>query len=249
MVSLERLEKVAIIRLNRPEVHHAINQEMMGRLTTILDEVEASPQILTIILTAAGTESFCAGGDLRYFATLTTREACLKMSQRMQGILNRLYEGERVVIAAVNGQALGGGCEIITACHLRIAAEHATFTFRQAPNGIITGWGGGKRLLEQLPKMTALRFLLTGEKFDAREALRIGFIHRITPAGHLLSEALSLAEKINQHPPEAVRSFLALARNSASLSPADLIKWETDRFADLWMSPPFREVLKRYREG
>ncbi len=246
MVSLERLENVAIIRLNRPEVHHAINKEMMGQLTTILDEVEASPQILTIILTATGTESFCAGGDLRYFATLATREACLEMSQRMQGILSRLYEGERVVIAAVNGQALGGGCEIITACHLRIAAEHATFAFRQAPNGIITGWGGGKRLFEQLPKMTALRLLLTGEKFDAREALRIGFIHRITPVDNLLTEALSLAEKINRHPPEAVKTFLALARNSGSLSPDDLIKWETDRFADLWMSAPFQEVLRRY---
>ena len=247
MVDLEILKNVAVVCLNRPEVHNAVNEALMARLENVLDEIEASAEIRSIILTGAGKESFCSGGDLRYFSTLTTREACLEMSYRMQRILNRFYEGERVVIAAVNGQALGGGCEIITACHLRIAAEHAVFAFRQAPNGIITGWGGGKRLFEQLPKMAALRLLLTGEPFHANEALRSGFIHTIVPANKVQSTALALAEKINRHPTGAIKAFLQLAKQSYRLSPEALIEWETNRFADLWTSAPFQNILQRFR--
>ena len=140
----------ALITLNRPEVHNAIDDQAMAELEEVLDFIEGNPDLKAIIITGAGHKTFCAGGDIRYFATLNTREACVAMSQRMQAILTRLYKGERPVIAAVNGQALGGGCEILTATHIRYCVPTARFAFRQAPNGIITGWGGGERFLSQV---------------------------------------------------------------------------------------------------
>ena len=118
--------KTALISLNRPQVHNVVNEEMMEEFESVLKKIEKNKEIYCIILTGTGKESFCAGGDLKYFATLKTREVGKEMSMRMQNILNRLWNGNKPVIAAINGQALGGGCEILTACHFRIAASNAT---------------------------------------------------------------------------------------------------------------------------
>ncbi|RMH74583.1 MAG: enoyl-CoA hydratase/isomerase family protein, partial [Calditrichaeota bacterium] len=199
------------------------------------------------ILTGAGPTTFCAGGDLRYFATLTTREACLHMSRRMQALLDRLYFGDRVVIAAVNGQALGGGCEILTACHFRIAAESAVFAFRQAPNGIITGWGGGRRLFRLIGRSQALRLLLTGERIDAAGALRLGLVDQVVPADQVLPTARALAESITCHAPEVLAAFLKLARAVEEMPPEKVAELETQLFADLWIQPPFQEFLRKFK--
>ncbi len=245
-VLFEKQEQVAIVTLNRPEVHNAINAEMMAQLEEILDAIENDAEILVVILTAAGNESFCAGGDLKYFAGLRTREDALRMSRRMQAILNRFYQGERVVIAAVNGRALGGGCEILTACHFRSAAENAQFAFRQAANGITTGWGGGVRLFEQIGRSAALQLLLTSETIDANAAKEISFVQQVVPANQLLPAALALAERISENPADAVRAFIHLAREFPHRSRNELIKLETETFGDLWVGKDFREWLKRF---
>ncbi len=239
-------QQTAILRLNRPTVHNSINAEMMQQLEKRIDEIEADSSTRCIVLTGAGSGTFCAGGDLRYFATLTTREDCLAMSKRMQAILNRLWLGKRVVIAAVNGQALGGGCEILTACHLRIAARSARFAFRQAPNGIITGWGGGRRLIRLLGKSQALRLLLSGEYIDAEEALRIGFVTQVVDASELLAGALDLAGEINKNSRKAVEEFLELAMLAELANWEMVVEEETERFADLWMGNEFQTFLKKY---
>lgn len=248
-LDFEIRENTAILRLNRPEVHNSINEEMMAALEQRLQEIEGNGDVRAIILTGAGRQTFCAGGDLRYFASLKTREACLNMSLRMQAILQRLKYGKRVVIAAINGQALGGGCEIITACHIRIAAAQAQFSFRQAPNGIITGWGGGKRLLRLVGKTRALRLFLAGERIDAAEALRIGLIDQVVEAVELLPTALNLAKLINQNPRPAVEAFLELAALSETGDRETLREFETQRFADLWMGEDFRAFIERYWDG
>lgn len=245
-LDFEIQENSAILRLNRPEVHNSVNEEMMAALEQRLDEIEADAGLRTIILTGAGSQTFCAGGDIRYFSTLRTREACLEMSRRMQAILQRLKYGKRVAIAAVNGQALGGGCEILTACHIRIAAAPAQFSFRQAPNGIITGWGGGKRLLRLVGKTRALRLFLAGERIDAAEALRIGLIDQVVDAWELLPAALNLAKLINRNPRPAVEAFLELAALSETGDWETLREFETQRFADLWMGEDFRAFVERY---
>lgn len=241
-------QAVAEVTLNRPEAHHAVNAEMMERLEQVLDECEAHSQLRCIIFSATGTKTFCAGGDIKYFATLSTAESCKAMSRRMQTILNRFYFGKWPVIAAVNGQALGGGCEILTACHIRLAADHASFAFRQAPNGIITGWGGGTRLMEQMPRGQALRMLLSGSRFSADEALQAGLVEAVVPADSLMDECLTLAEKIAQNSAGAVEQFLGLSRLPADLSFQDRQQWELERFADLWIGPDFRNFIQNYLE-
>jgi len=245
-LDFEIQENSAILRLNRPEVHNSVNEEMMAALERQLDGIEANPGIRAIILTGAGSETFSSGGDIRYFATLKSRESCLEMSYRMQVILQRLKYGKRVVIAAINGQALGGGCEMITACHIRVAASHAEFSFRQAPNGIITGWGGGKRLIRLVGKTRALRLFLAGEKINAEEALRIGLIDQVVAAEELLPAALNLAALINRNSRAAIEGFLELAALSETADWETVRRFETEKFADLWVGEDFQEFVERY---
>ena len=242
LINLEyqQQHQIAIICLSRPEVHHAIDDRMMDRLENILDELYGDDRVKVIIITATGTESFCAGGDLKFFTGLTTREQVLDMSRRMQGILDRLWTGNKTVIAAVNGQALGGGCEIIGACHLRITGDHVRFSFRQAANGIITGWGGGVRLLQSLGRR-ALYMLLTSAWVDANRALQLGFTDLEVAKNELMPVTLKFARKI-----AAVKSFLELHRTYFKDGPDAAIEFETNRFADLWMKPDFRNWLKNY---
>lgn len=239
--------QTAVIKLNRPQVHHAMDDGMMRALEIALDEIENNDNIRTIVLSATGNTTFCAGGDLRYFASLKKRSDCLVMSERMQQIMTRIHSGDRPAIAAVNGQALGGGCEILTACHIRMAASHATFSFRQAPNGILTGWGGGGRLFRIIGKAKALKLLLSGETITANDALNIGLVDQVVRGEALLSSARALADKINQNPPPAVKAFIALSQNYDVLDEEQLKAFETETFADLWMGEHFQNILKKFR--
>jgi enoyl-CoA hydratase/carnithine racemase len=238
---------VATITLNRPAVHNAVDEAVMARLKSILDHLDTQPAIRALILTGAGDRTFCAGGDLKYFATLKTREAGLAMSRRMQAILARLYEGERVVIAAINGQALGGGCEILTACHLRVASDTATFAFRQAANGITTGWGGGVRLFSLIGRARALDLLLTSRIVEAPEALTLGLVDRIVAAGEALTEARTLAQQTCANPDHSVRAFLELARAVDQGDRPAAVRRETELFGEGWESEAFGRVLARFR--
>lgn len=237
---------LAILQLNRPDVHNCVNAEVMDELAARVREIAANEAVRAVVFTAAGRRSFCAGGDLRYFATLDSREAALEMSRRMQSILDRLYFGTKPVIAAVNGQAFGGGCEILTACHFIIAADHVRFAFRQAPNGIITGWGGARRLLVRIGKPQALELLLTGKTIDAPEALRCGLVDQIVPADKLTTAVQDLAQQILGNSRDAVAAFMEISHEFDHICQAGLADLETRRFADLWVRPDFRNFLKAF---
>ena len=239
---------LGVVTLNRPAVHNAVDGATMGRLESILDRVEADPRVRALILTGAGGESFSAGGDLKYFARLESRDAAVAMSKRMQAILARLYAGERVVIAAVNGQALGGGCEMLTACHFRIAATGARFGFRQAANGLITGWGGGTRLFSLVGRAHALDLLLTSRTLGAEEAVAMGLIDRAVPADRLMEEARELTHAVCANPAPAVRAFLDLARTLDRGDRDAAVRRETELFGDCWMGEDFRRILRGFNE-
>jgi enoyl-CoA hydratase/carnithine racemase len=239
---------LGVITLNRPVVHNAVDEATMARLESILDRIESEPRMRALILTGAGDVTFSAGGDLKYFALLETREAAVAMSERMQAILARLYEGERVVIAAVNGQALGGGCEMLTACHFRIAAKDARFSFRQAANGLITGWGGGTRLFSLVGRAHALDLLLTSRVIDATEALAMGLLDRAVPADRLMDEARQLARAVCANPALSVRAFLDLAHTIDCRPRDDAVRRETELFGDCWIGKDFRRILRTFHQ-
>ena len=246
VVELQIENHIARITLNRPEVHNAVDVRVMETLEANLEVIEADESVRAIILSGGGSTTFCAGGDLRYFATLNTREACREMSRRMQSILERLFYGGRPVIAAVNGNALGGGCEILTACHIRIAAAHAKFSFRQAPNGIITGWGGGRRLFHQIGRAAALRLFLSGDTINAAEALRVGLIDEVVAPQALPDACRDLALRIAANSRDAVKGFLELAQQMELNDRRAMADAETELFADLWMGPDFRGFVNRF---
>ncbi len=247
-VRFERRHQIGILVLNRPEVHNAVNAAVMERLESLLGRLEHDRGLRVLILTGAGSETFSAGGDLGYFSTLTSRRQCLGMSRRMQAILRRLEDGPQVVIAALNGNALGGGCEIATACHLRIAASTARFSFRQAAMGVVTGWGGGVRLFRLVGRATALRLLLTAETIDAAEALRIGLVDRVAAPEALIDEALALAAQIVANSPAAVGAFLELARAIAQTGPEAAVETETRLFGECWVGEDFRGRLADWQK-
>ena len=247
-VEFEIQKDVGIVRLNRPEAHNSVNASVMEELEQIVKSLEHRNDIRFLILTGTGKATFCAGGDLKYFATLKTRSKGLKMSRRMCAILDRLAAGPQVVIAAVNGSAWGGGCEILTACHFRIAASSAKFAFRQAANGLTTGWGGGIRLFQLVGRTQALRLLLTAETISAREAHRIGLVDRVVPPAKLLAAAEQLANTIRVNPPEAVSAFLELA-NVASNTGRVGRNRELEIFGDRWTSDDFSHSLSTFLKG
>jgi enoyl-CoA hydratase/carnithine racemase len=236
-----------VIRLSRPEVHNVVDDRVMEGLESALGRIESNAASSAFVLTAEGDRTFCAGGDLEYFSTLETADRARSMSRRMQVILARIHEGPRFAIAAVNGSAYGGGCEILTACHYRVASRAATFQLRQASMGVVTGWGGGLRLFRLLGRSRALGLLLGGDEIDAGEALRVGFVDRVVEPGGELEEALALARRVNEKPPEAVRAFLELARLAEEEPPEVAAERETERFVELWESAAFREAVERFR--
>lgn len=247
VVVFESEDGIGIIQLNRPEVHNAVNESVIEALETTLDEVDADDAVRALIITGAGPTTFCAGGDLQYFATLDTREKGLEMSQRMQVLLNRLWSGSKPVIAAINGQALGGGCEILTACHFRIAASTASFAYRQSHNGLITGWGGGARLFHLVGRTWALRLLLTGDRIDTPEALRIGLIDDVAEPEDLRAAAFAYAKKISRYSPGVASAILELARLHYRCDVDTAVQRETQLFGDRWTSDEFRDAINGFQ--
>lgn len=249
VVGFEATNAIGAIRLNRPDVHNAVNESVIEAFEAVLERVETDPQIRALILTGAGSKAFCAGGDLRYFATLATREKGIEMSRRMQALLDRLWSGTKVVIAAINGQALGGGCELLTACHFRIASSTAGFAYLQAVNGLITGWGGGARLFHLVGRTQALRLLLTSERIDAAEALRIGLVDSVSQPEQLQAAAMDLAKKVSRHSPAVIASILELARLHYKDDIGNAVERETELFGDRWTSDEFRKAIDEFQNS
>ena len=246
-VTFETCDGIGVLRINRPEVHNAVDAAVMAGLERRLDEIERR-DLRALILTGAG-RSFCAGGDLRYFAGLETREQGAEMSRRMGDVLRRLAGGPLPVIAAINGDALGGGCEVLLACHLRIASETARFSFRQAAMGVVTGWGGGVRVLRLLGRSRALELLLTADRIDAAEDLRVGLVESVVAPERLMAEALGLARRIAGNAPESVAAFLDLARTYERDGGRAAERREAELFAQGWVGEHFRRKVTQWSEG
>ena len=246
LLTYSKKDHTGIITLNRRGVHNALDQEMMQLLTGMVDQVYQDPDIVVVIITAVGDTTFCAGGDLKYFSTLKTSAEAYEMSRFMQEVLNRLWLGDRLVIGAINGQAFGGGCEILTACHFLYSVPDATFSFRQAANGIITGWGGTTRLIRKLGRGKALKLLLTATEFTAAEALQMGFIDQVVPRDELMPSVLKFAREITAKSPAVIKAFLELTSMDNQQSLSDQFEKESQLFSQLWVARDFQDWLNKF---
>jgi 3-hydroxypropionyl-coenzyme A dehydratase len=171
-------EGVVIIKINRPEVLNALNREAMSELSTAIDVVGVDNNIKVVIITGTGEKSFCAGADIRYVVNIDPIEA-EKYATFIHGLLNKIENLEKPVIAAVNGYALGGGCEIALACDIRIASSNAKIGQTEVTVGIPPGWGGTQRLLRIVGPAKTKELIYTGKMITAEEAEKIGLVNRV----------------------------------------------------------------------
>jgi len=240
--------RIGTITINRPSVHNAISLETIDELDALLDRLEQDQSLGAVILTGAGERTFVAGGDLTDFDRLRTIEAAAQMSRDMQRISARLNELPAPVIGAINGDCIGGGCEVALACDMRIASRRARFGFKQVAIGITPAWGARNRLLGLIGRSQTLRLLLTGQVIDADEALRIGIVDEVVNPSEVIAVARKLAHEIAKHAPLAIRAIKRAVDEGARLSGIEATEFEAQTFARTWVSDDHWEALAAMRE-
>jgi enoyl-CoA hydratase len=198
---------LARITINRPDKLNALNAAVIAELDRAIAEIERDPAVRGVVLTGAGPKAFVAGADIAEIAAQGPIEGKGRALEG-QRVFRRLERCGKPVVAAVNGFALGGGCELAMACHLRVAAEGARFGQPEVKLGIGPGYGGTVRLPRLVGRGRALELLLTGQMIDAQEAFRIGLVNRVVPADRLLGESEQLLHTILENGPLAVRACL-----------------------------------------
>src|SRR6476661_11006788 len=183
------------VTINRPDKLNALNKDVFTDLDVMLKEVEQNAGIRGVIITGAGQKAFVAGADITEFLGLHGSQG-MDMARRGQEIFSRIEGCTKPVIAAVNGFALGGGCELAMACHMRIASENAKFGQPEVNLGLIPGYGGTQRLVQLIGKGRAVELLMTADQVKADEALRLGLVNHVVPQAELLSFCQQLLGKI-----------------------------------------------------
>jgi enoyl-CoA hydratase len=238
---------VAVICLNRPVTRNALARQRIEELSQTLAQLEGDEDLRAVILSAASGSAFCAGTDIRELAKLSESDA-IEVSVRGQKLCDQIEAFPVPVIAAVNGIAAGGGCELALACHLRIASSEATFSLPETKLGLIPAYGGTQRLAREAGPGRALEIMLTGKSVTAAEALEIGLVNRLVNPADLLSEAKSLANEISQMAPLAIRACLKAVRLGLELSLEDGLALETELFASLFATEDVREGTSAFLE-
>ncbi len=238
---------IATILLNRPEALNAFNTDQLNLLLEALRAIRDDRSVRCVIITGAGDRAFAAGADIKLMATLSEAEALA--FGRLGHAVTRTVESLPVpVIAAVNGFALGGGCELAVACDIRLASENAIFSQPEVTLGIPPGWGGTQRLPRLIGPGLAAEMIFTGRRVDAPEALRIGLVNAVCPVDELLKNATELATTITKNSPRAIaasKQLMQLAFNSAQASG---LETELHSFAQSFGGVDQREGMQAFVE-
>ena len=204
---LENRDSVAVVSVNRPEKLNALNDRTMEELDAVFTALGNDAAVKGVILTGSGEKAFVAGADIAELSAQSPVEG-KERSIRGQGVLDKIEKLGKPVVAAVNGFALGGGCELAMACHVRVASENARLGTPEVKLGIMCGYAGTQRLSRLVGRGRALEILLTGEMVDAQEALRIGLVNRVVAKDKLLAEAEGLLRKMLANGPVSLRFTL-----------------------------------------
>ena len=240
---------VATISLNRPEVLNAINDTMFAELESLFISLAADSAIRVVLLTSVGERAFAAGADIRALAetdAVTGLAASLRGQQVFALIESHLERSGKPVIAAINGAALGGGCELALACTLRIASEKAHLGFPEVKLGLIPGYGGTQRLTRLIGRSAALRLMLSAQIVGAPEALRIGLVDEVTFAADLLPRARNLAETIASMAPLAVAGVLEAVTRGENYPLPEALAAEAEIFGRLCATADKHEGLAAF---
>jgi enoyl-CoA hydratase len=246
-VDLEQRGAVAVVTMNRPAALNAFDTDQLRRMLDRFAAIRADRDVRCVVLTGAGDRAFAAGADIKEMANLSPSEGLA--FGRLGHALTRDIEGlPQPVIAAVNGLALGGGCEVALAADIRLASESAQFAQPEVTLGIPPGWGGTQRLPRLVGAGIAAELIFTGRRVAAREALQYRLVNAVYPADRLLPEAMALAERIAAASPSAVRTAKRLLALSFAGDPAAQLATELTLFGESFGTPDQREGMTAFVE-
>ena len=240
-------ERIGRITLNRPGVLNALNTDVLGRLASVLDEAGANEEVGAIILTGSGERAFSAGADIRYLNRATPLEVreFARMAVEVTGKIESLG---KPVVAALNGDAFGGGLELAGACALRVAVRGTRMGHPEVRIGAVAGFGGTTRLPRLIGKGRAAEYLLTGRPMGAEEALRVGLLNAVTEAGTLLKETEALVREILAQAPVAVRMTWEAVHRGLGLTEEESALLGADYFGLVDATEDFREGTRAFLE-
>ncbi len=246
-ILFEERNSIAIVTINRPKKLNALNYQTMLDLKLAFETVKTSNSIRAVIITGAGEKAFVAGADINELSKLNVVSG-KEFAEFGQAVFTGIEKLGKPVVAAVNGFALGGGCELSLACTIRLASENAKFGQPEVNLGVIPGFGGTQRLARLINSGRALEYILTGDMISAEEALRIGLVNHIYPQNQLLAEAEKMAAKIISKGQVAVKMSLNAVNSVDELSENEGLNYEASLFAVCCGTDDFKEGTSAFLE-
>ncbi len=238
---------ICILKIDREEALNAMNPTVLNELHQNLESAIKDEDIGVIILIGSGEKAFIAGADIKLMGKLD-KNGAMEFGKLGQQVANTIESSPKPIIAAVNGFALGGGCEIAIACHLRFASENAKFGQPEVKLGLIPGWGGTQRLPRIIGKGNATELIIGGHIIDSNEALRIGLVNKVFKQESLLNETISFAKMVLSNGPNSISESLRCINISSNHSLNKGLDQEVDSFSNLFESDETKEGLKAFIE-
>jgi enoyl-CoA hydratase len=244
---IEKTGSIGQITLNRPDILNALNRQAVAELAAAMEAFGADDAIRGIILTGSGDKAFAAGSDIDELSRLTAVEA-EDLARQGQALMDLVENLGKPVVAALNGYAIGGGCELALACTMRVAADHARLSQPEVRLGLIPGFGGTQRLPRLIGKGRALQMILSGDMMDAQEACRIGLVDEIVPKERLIDRAEAILLTIASNAPLAVRYALEAVNNGMEMTQAQGLQLEAALFGRAASSEDVKEGTAAFLE-
>ena len=238
---------ICTITINRPDKLNALNKTVIEELGAAIDEVISNPRIRSAIITGSGAKAFVAGADISEFSSLDASGGKVLAQKGQDLVFTKIENCPKPIIAAVNGFALGGGCELAMSCHFRIASANAKFGQPEVNLGLIPGYGGTQRLVQLIGKGRALESLMTGNMIDANTALQYGLVNHVVPQEELLTKAKTILELINSKAPLAVAGCIK-AVNAVFDETRNGYAVEIDSFGELFDTADAKEGATAFLE-
>ncbi len=244
---LTKLENAILtITINRPDKLNALNRTVFKDLNFVLDEIYQNPEIRSAIITGSGGKAFVAGADITEFADLA-KEQAMAVAKHGQDTFFRIENCPKPIVAAVNGFALGGGCELAMSCHFRVASDNAKFGQPEVNLGLMPGYGGSQRLTQLIGKGRAIEILTSATMIDAQTALQYGLVNHVVPQEELLSKTISILDIINSKAPLAVAGCIKTA-NAAFGDSKNGFALEIEEFGNCFVTEDMREGTAAFLE-
>lgn len=236
---------IATITINRPDKMNALNKDVIADLSNAFDEVYSNKDIKSVILTGAGQKAFVAGADITEFIELDANGGSNLARVGQDNVFNKIENCPKPVVAAVNGFALGGGCELAMACHFRLASENAKFGQPEVNLGLIPGYGGTQRLAQLVGKGKAMEMCLTSHMADANEALAIGLVNHIATLDSLIERTTDILKIINTKSPMALGKVIACVNKAGT---SEGFETEIKQFGECFGTPEMKEGVSAFLE-